>query len=155
MDNFLVQVVGKKRVVLYPPSDSAHLYLIGDKSRVMDIDSPDLSSFPNFSRVTRHEAHLEPGEVLYIPALWFHHVTALEFGVAVNVFWRHLGEEFYDSKDTYGNKDPPQVQRAMQVVERAAKLLSELPMEHRQFYSHRVLAHLEEKLRPVTHCNRV
>lgn len=111
MDNVLVQVVGKKRVVLYPPSDSAHLYLVGDKSRVLDIDAPDLSSFPNFSRVTRHEAHLEPGEVLYIPALWFHHVTALEFGVAVNVFWRHLGEEFYDSKDTYGNRDPPQVQR--------------------------------------------
>lgn len=146
MDNILVQVVGRKRVVLFPPSDSPYLYLVGDKSRVMDIDAPDLVTFPKFSQASRWEATLEAGEVLYIPALWFHNVTALEFGVAVNVFWRHLEAEFYDSKDTYGNRDPPQVQRALQVVEKAAKLLNELPPEHRLFYGHRLLAHLEAKV---------
>lgn len=146
MDNILVQVVGRKRVVLFPPLDFPYLYLTGDKSRVMDIDTPDLVTFPKFSQASSWEATLEAGEVLYIPALWFHNVTALEFGVAVNVFWRHLGAEFYDSKDTYGNRDPPQVQRALQVVERAAKLLSELPPEHRQFYGHRLVAHLEGKV---------
>ncbi len=147
MDNFLVQVVGKKKVVLFPPSDGPNLYLVGDKSSIMDITSPDPSLFPKFSLATPQEAWLEPGEVLYIPALWFHNVAALEFGVAVNVFWKHLSDEFYDSKDTYGNRDPPQVQRAMQVVERAAKMLKELPSsECKQFYSHRLLAHLQEKL---------
>lgn len=149
MDNILVQVVGRKRVVLFPPSDAPYLYLTGDKSRVMDIDAPDPDAFPKFSQATRWEAELEAGEVLYIPALWFHNVTALEFGVAVNVFWRHLGAEFYDSKDTYGNKDPPQVQRSLQMVERAAKVLSELPQEHRQFYGHRLVEHLKEKVREV------
>lgn len=149
MDNLLIQVVGKKRVVLFPPSDAPNLYLAGDKSLIMDIDSPDLSLFPKFSQATRYEALLEGGEVLYIPALWFHNVTALEFGVAVNVFWKHLEEGFYDSKDTYGNRDPPQVQRAMQGVERAVKLLSELPQDYRQFYSWRLLAHLEEKVKTI------
>lgn len=149
MDNILVQVVGRKRVVLFPPRDSPNLYLVGDKSRLLDIDTPNTDTFPNFSRATRYEAFLEAGEVLYIPALWFHNVTALEFGVAVNVFWRHLGADFYDSKDPYGNKDPPQVQRALQVVERAAKVLSELPPEYRQFYSHRLLSHLEEKVKDM------
>lgn len=147
MDNLLVQVVGKKKVVLFPPSDAPYLYLVGDKSLVMDIESPDLATFPLFSQVTRYEASLEPGEVLFIPALWFHNVTALEFGVAVNIFWKHLGEEFYDTKDTYGNRDPPQVQRALQVVERAVKLLSELPEDYKQFYGWRLLAHLEEKVK--------
>ena len=56
---------------------------------------------------------------------------------------------FYDGRDTYGNKDPPQVQRSLQMVERAAKVLSELPQEHRLFYSHKILAHLEEKLKDI------
>lgn len=146
MDNLLVQVVGKKKVVLFPPRDSPYLYLVGDKSQVLNVDSPDLSLFPKFSQATCYEALLQAREVLFIPALWFHNVTALEFGVAVNVFWRHLGEGFYDGKDTYGNRDPPQVQRAMQVVERAVKMLSELPEEHRQFYSQRLLSHLEGKI---------
>ena len=146
MDNLLVQVVGRKKVILFPPSDAPHLYLVGDKSSVMDVTSPDPSLFPQFSLATPHEAWLEKGEVLYIPALWFHNVMALEFGVAVNVFWKHLPDEFFDGKDTYGNRDPPQVQRAMQVVERAAKMLSELPSECRQFYSTRLLTHLQEKL---------
>ena len=46
------------------------------------------------------------GDVLYIPALWFHNVVSLDFSVAVNVFWRRLAPDMYDAKDTYGNKDP-------------------------------------------------
>ena len=74
MDNLLVQVVGRKRVVLFPPSDAPYLYLTGDKSRVMDIDTPDPVAFPEFSRASRWEAELAAGEALYIPALWFHNV---------------------------------------------------------------------------------
>ena len=48
-------------------------------------------------------------------AMWFHNVISLDFGVAVNVFWRHLEENFYDHKDTYGNKDLVPATRAMQV----------------------------------------
>lgn len=40
------------------------------------------------------------------PALWFHNVISEEFGVGVNVFWKHLSSECYDKTDTYGNKDP-------------------------------------------------
>lgn len=146
MDNLLVQVVGNKRVVLFPPSDAPCLYLEGDKSKVTDIDSPDLEEFPKFANVQRYEATLQPGEVLFLPALWFHHVTALEFGVAVNIFWRHLDEKFYDSRDPYGNKAPPQVQRATQAVEKAMKTLDELPADHKEFYGRRLVALLERKL---------
>ena len=134
MDNLLVQVRGKKRVVLFSPADALNLYLVGDKSSVLDIDSPDLSCYPLFSNATRYECKLNPGDVLYIPALWFHNVVSLDFSVAVNVFWKHLPPEFFDSKDTYGNRDPPQVQRAMQIMERAIKALSELPPEYKDFY---------------------
>ena len=67
-----------------------NLYLEGDKSKVIDIDNPDVTSFPRFMTSQRHAIDLEPGDVLYIPALWFHNMTAKDFGVAINVFWKNL-----------------------------------------------------------------
>ena len=57
-------------------------------------------------------------------AMWFHNVISLDFGVAVNVFWRHLEENFYDHKDTYGNKDLVPATRAMQVSSFVLKVSS-------------------------------
>lgn len=114
MDNLLVQVTGKKRAVLYSPEDLPYLYLEGDKSQVIDIDSPNLELFPDFVKATVHECVMEPGDILFIPALWFHNMTSLEFSVAVNVFWRNLGQEVYDKKDPYGNKDPLPASKVMQ-----------------------------------------
>ena len=47
---------------------------------------------------------LEPGDILFIPALWFHNMLAHDFGVAVNVFWRELDPKLYDNRDPYGNR---------------------------------------------------
>lgn len=52
MDNLLVQISGRKRVVLFSPRDAAHLYLLGDKSQVLDIDTPDLTAYPHFVKVS-------------------------------------------------------------------------------------------------------
>ena len=145
MDNLLVQVTGRKRVVLFGPRDTNNLYLVGDKSRVLDIDNPNLSLFPRFARVTRHECLLEAGDVLFIPALWFHNVVSLNFSVAVNVFWKNLDVKLYDSRDTYGNKDPLPAQRAQQALDRGLKMLEELPDEYRDFYARRLVARIEEK----------
>ena len=80
-----------------------NLYLDGDKSRVIDIDDADSLSrtFPKFLRSERHVANLEPGDVLYIPALWFHNMTALDFGMAVNVFWKNLDPRYDRSRNAY------------------------------------------------------
>ena len=146
MDNFLIQVVGRKRVVLFPPSAIQDLYLVGDKSQVLDIDNPDIDAYPRFSQAQRLECVMHPGDVLFMPALWFHNVTSIDYGVAVNTFWRGLDERFYDTKDTYGNKDPPQVQRSLQILDRALGLLDDLPNTFREFYSRRIIARVEERL---------
>ena len=145
MDNLLVQVTGRKRVVLFSPREASNLYLSGDKSRVLDIDRPDLVAYPRFAEATRHECFLEAGDVLFIPALWFHNVVSLDFSVAVNVFWRHLDAKLYDSKDTYGNKDPIPAQRAQQIVDRALKTLEELPDDYRDFYARCMVTRIESK----------
>lgn len=42
-------------------------HLSGDKSEVLDIDSPDLERFPEFVKSRRFECVLEPGDLLFIP----------------------------------------------------------------------------------------
>ncbi|XP_007494640.1 tRNA wybutosine-synthesizing protein 5 isoform X3 [Monodelphis domestica] len=120
MDNFLIQVTGKKRVVLFSPRDAQYLYLSGTKSEVLNLDNPDLT-------------------------LWFHNVISEEFGVGVNVFWKHLSSECYDKTDTYGNKDPTAASRAIQILDRALKTLDELPEEYRDFYARRMVLRIQDK----------
>ncbi|KAM4731460.1 tRNA wybutosine-synthesizing protein 5 isoform 2-T2 [Anableps anableps] len=149
MDNLLAQVTGRKRVVLYRPQDAPHLYLNGDKSEVLDIDAPDLKRFPEFVKAKRYDCVLEPGDLLFIPALWFHNTLALHFGVGVNVFWRHLPAAAYDRKDPYGNKDPVAAARALQTLERALHALDELPADYRDFYGRRMVQRIQNR----TYCD--
>ncbi|XP_023679605.2 tRNA wybutosine-synthesizing protein 5 isoform X1 [Paramormyrops kingsleyae] len=145
MDNLLAQVSGRKRVVLYSPRDVQYLYLSGDKSEVLDIDTPDLDRFPDFVKAKRYECVLNPGDLLFIPALWFHNTLALEFGVGVNVFWRQLSVESYDKRDPYGNKDPVAVSRAMQTLDRALRALDDLPPDYRDFYARRMVLQIQSR----------
>jgi len=139
MDNLLIQVQGRKRVVLFSPSDVNYLYMEGDKSRVLDIDNPDYHEFPGFIRAQKYECVLDPGDILFIPALWFHNTLALTYGVAVNVFWKNLDHNLYDKNDFYGNKDLLPAAKALQGVENAVKLLSTLPDQYKDFYLRRCM----------------
>ncbi|XP_023366155.1 tRNA wybutosine-synthesizing protein 5 [Otolemur garnettii] len=78
-------------------------------------------------------------------SLWFHNVISEEFGVGVNIFWKHLPSECYDKTDTYGNKDPVAASRAAQILDRALRTLAELPEEYRDFYARQMVLHIQEK----------
>ncbi|XP_065183107.1 tRNA wybutosine-synthesizing protein 5-like [Sycon ciliatum] len=145
MDNVLVQVKGSKRVVLFAPSDALHLYLSSDKSPILDPLEPDLKAYPDYAHAQRWVCTLREGEVLFMPALWSHNVLALDFGVAVNVFWRHLDADMYEKRDPYGNKDPSVAGRALQSLDKSMQSLSALPAEYQQFYALRMMARLREK----------
>jgi hypothetical protein len=55
----------------------------GDKSRVVDIERPG-PEFPLFTAATRYTAELEPGDVLFIPAFWFHNMKVLYLYVSLS-----------------------------------------------------------------------
>lgn len=63
----------------------------------------------------------------------------------MNVFWRHLAEEYYNKKDTYGNRDLLIGERALLAVDRALKVLADLPDEYRDFYARRMVINIESK----------
>lgn len=87
-DNFLVQVVGEKKVVLISPDQSKCLYQASDTDNISPVDAgrPDLDTFPQFRSVRGVTASLQPGDALYIPAFHWHWVRALSSSISVN-FW--------------------------------------------------------------------
>jgi len=80
--NFYVQVAGTKRFILIPPWETPNMHLYpqihprNHKSQV-DFDRPDFKTTPNYANVSEaYVAELKPGEVLYIPPYWWHHVRS-------------------------------------------------------------------------------
>ena len=110
LDNLLMQFVGRKRVILFPRTDgvvsgedekslSTWHYAGHDGQQYntspVDIANPDIEKYPLFAEAPDGiECLLEPGDILYIPEKWWHHVTSLEtaksvqYCVSVNAWWR-------------------------------------------------------------------
>jgi cupin-like protein len=91
--NLLSQVRGRKRLVLYPPEQFSRLYPHSVYSKIphmsqVNIDSPDLQKFPKFHKAQSVECILEEGEMLFIPAGWWHQVYSLDLAISVNFWWR-------------------------------------------------------------------
>lgn len=87
-DNFLVQLVGHKTVVLIDPSQRELLYLEHTQQNVspLNLNRVDLSVHPLFNRVIASTITLHPGDTLYIPAGHWHWVKAATASISVN-FW--------------------------------------------------------------------
>ncbi|KAL5473959.1 hypothetical protein EMCRGX_G028528 [Ephydatia muelleri] len=91
--NFFVQLQGKKRFTLIPPSEPMYLYPClhphyGHSQ--IDIAEPNLDQFAAY-RPQPHIAEVGPGDMLVVPPFWFHHVETLEESVSVNV-WSNAPE---------------------------------------------------------------
>jgi hypothetical protein len=97
-DNIACVVAGRRRFTLFPPSQLANLYIgpldytpAGQAISLVDLHAPDLQRFPRFAQAWEHAlaAELEPGDAIFIPSLWWHHVEALcPFNLLVNFWWR-------------------------------------------------------------------
>ena len=77
-------------------------------------------------------------------------MVALDFSIGVNVFWKHLNEEFYEKKDVYGNKDLTFASKAFLFVDKAVKELNNMPFEYKRFYTKRIIHTLNENLMAET-----
>lgn len=96
-DNIACVVAGRRRFVVFPPSQIPNLYvgpldhtMAGQPASMVSLHDPDFDRFPRFREAlaTAEVAELEPGDAIYIPSLWWHHVDSLEaFNVLLNYWW--------------------------------------------------------------------
>jgi len=97
MNNLAVCAVGRRRFTLFPPAQIHNLYPGpldptpgGQQVSVVDFAAPDFARYPRFrdALAVARSAVLEPGDAIFMPSLWWHHVQALEaFNVLVNTWW--------------------------------------------------------------------
>jgi hypothetical protein len=106
-ENIAVLVAGRRRFTFFPPEQVANLYVgpfdftfAGPPVSMVDLRQPDLERFPRFSEAiaTAECADLEPGDAVYVPYMWWHHVESLDtFNVLVNYWWELIDRPWQGS----------------------------------------------------------
>ena len=96
-NNLACCMVGRRRFLLFQPDQVHNLYPGpleptpgGQVVSMVDPRAPDLGRYPGFADALAAAwvAELEPGDVLFYPALWWHQVEALDrFNVMINIWW--------------------------------------------------------------------
>jgi len=89
-ENLYVLVKGEKKIILFPPS--APVYCHSRFSKIpnmakVDPEAPDYMMYPRFNEAQPYITQLKAGETLYIPGLWWHHLSNSESSIAINFWW--------------------------------------------------------------------
>ncbi|MXO67125.1 cupin-like domain-containing protein [Altererythrobacter endophyticus] len=100
-DNLACVVAGKRRFILFPPDQFGNLYPgpldntpAGRPISMVDFHNVDFERFPRFAEALEQAqmVELEPGDALYVPSMWWHHVESLSsFNAMINYWWRDSG----------------------------------------------------------------
>ncbi len=91
------QLIGRKRYRMIAPMELAMLDGAQAMYAGVDPEKPDLERYPWWSEITVRDFVLEPGDALFIPVGWWHHVRALDVSVslALNAFQKENHYAFY------------------------------------------------------------
>lgn len=96
-NNLACCVVGKRRFTMFPPEQIFNLYPGpleptpgGQAISLVEFANPDFDRFPRFREALAagQVAEVEPGDAVFIPSMWWHHIEALSpFNTLVNYWW--------------------------------------------------------------------
>jgi hypothetical protein len=153
--NLACVAAGRRRFTLFPPDQTPNLYVgpfeltpAGRPISLVDFQDPDFDRFPRFADAlqTAQVAELGPGDALFIPSMWWHHVEAFgTVNVLVNYWWRTV---------------PAYLGTPQDVLNHAMLTLRDLPLEEkriwRDIFEHYVFgndadtaAHIPERIRGI------
>lgn len=123
-ENIACSVAGKRTFLIFPPDQIDNLYIgplehtmAGQPASIVDPKSVDLTKYPKFEAALKmaQVAELNPGDAVYLPALWWHYVESIgPFNVLVNYWWNNV------------DKGPPMTALALSML-----ILRELPAAER------------------------
>lgn len=87
-DNIFAQIWGRKRIFLSPPHHEEFLYAREANAMLFgspfNPEAPDFERYPLARQASMLEVLVQPGDMLYVPAGWYHQVHALTFSLSSN-----------------------------------------------------------------------
>lgn len=96
-ENIACVAAGRRRFTVFPPEQLPNLYVGplentpgGAPISMVDLNAPDFHAYPRFKEALSQAqaAELGPGDLIYLPYMWWHGVQSLEpFNVLVNYWW--------------------------------------------------------------------
>ena len=96
--NLAVVTCGRRRFTLFAPEQVRNLYIgpldfapTGAAISIAQLDQIDDPRFPRLRQALERSlaSDLEPGDAIYMPPLWWHHVASLEpLNALVNYWWK-------------------------------------------------------------------
>lgn len=130
-DNLAIVAAGRRRFTVFPPEQLPNLYLgpldptpAGQPVSLVDFHQPDFERFPRFrdALAAGEVAELAPGDAVYIPSMWFHHVEGLApLNLLINAWWRQT---------------PDYVDSPLSTLRLALMTLRDLPEKEKRIWQH-------------------
>ncbi len=74
----MAQVFGRKHFYIIPAEQWQYVYNTTSFFSDVDCENPDFDRWPNFRNATVIELTLEPGDVMFMPVGWWHHVKTIK-----------------------------------------------------------------------------
>lgn len=94
-NNFMLQIAGRKRLLLVAPADTARMSNLRHCFSQVDGRAIDLERHPAMAGVRVTECVLEAGEIMFLPVGWWHFVEALDISITVSTTSFRWDNDFY------------------------------------------------------------
>lgn len=127
--NLACVISGQRTFTLFAPQQAKNLYIgpidftpAGQPASLVDFEQVDYARFPLFKEAmaNAYEVVLEPGDALYIPSMWWHHVAGQgKLNTMLNYWWRDA---------------PMFAASPMDAMQHAILSIRDLPFEQRQIW---------------------
>ncbi len=97
--NLFAQLRGYKLFILASPAYFSNIptFPVGhpvDRQGILDIRLPDVARYTGFTHVKFVYALLRPGDIMYLPAYWFHYVESpLDETISLNFWFRSVSPQ--------------------------------------------------------------